>query len=168
MKISTKGRYALRMLLDLAQNQDDGFVALKDVAERQNVSKKYLEQIVPMLNKAGILAASAAFRAATDWRRRRTGARSAPSCASRRAASRRSPAWTGTPRFAAAARTASRCRCGRACAASSTNTSTASPCRISLTAASPDLLTAAGPRPAPEAPGDALFPPKRLDLRRAL
>lgn len=39
MKISTKGRYALRMLLDLAQNQGDGFVALKDVAERQNVSK---------------------------------------------------------------------------------------------------------------------------------
>ena len=40
MKISTKGRYALRMLLDLAQNQGDGFVALKDVAERQNVSKR--------------------------------------------------------------------------------------------------------------------------------
>ena len=35
MKISTKGRYALRMLLDLAQNQGDGFVALKDVADRQ-------------------------------------------------------------------------------------------------------------------------------------
>lgn len=62
MKISTKGRYALRMLLDLAQNQGDGFVALKDVAERQNVSKKYLEQIVPMLNKAGILAASRGFQ----------------------------------------------------------------------------------------------------------
>ena len=44
MKISTKGRYALRMLLDLAQNQGDGFVALKDVAERQNVSKKYLNR----------------------------------------------------------------------------------------------------------------------------
>ena len=62
MKISTKGRYALRMLLDLAQNQGDGFVALKDVAERQNVSKKHLEQIVPMLNKAGILAASRGFQ----------------------------------------------------------------------------------------------------------
>ena len=62
MKISTKGRYALRMLLDLAQNQGDSFVALKDVAERQNVSKKYLEQIVPMLNKAGILAASRGFQ----------------------------------------------------------------------------------------------------------
>jgi len=55
MKISTKGRYALRMMLDLAQNQNEGYVALKDVAERQNISKKYLEQIVPMLNRAGLL-----------------------------------------------------------------------------------------------------------------
>ena len=55
MKISTKGRYSLRMLLDLAMHQSEGFVALKDVAERQNISKKYLEQIVPLLNKAGLL-----------------------------------------------------------------------------------------------------------------
>lgn len=55
MKISTKGRYALRMLLDLAENQDKGYIALKDIAERQNISKKYLEQIVPMLNRAGLL-----------------------------------------------------------------------------------------------------------------
>ena len=62
MKISTNGRYALRMLLDLAQNQGDGFVALKDIAVRQNVSKKYLEQIVPMLNKSDILLASRGFQ----------------------------------------------------------------------------------------------------------
>ena len=62
MKISTKGRYALRMLLDLAQNQGEGFVALKDIAARQNVSKKYLEQIVPMLNKSDILIASRGFQ----------------------------------------------------------------------------------------------------------
>ena len=62
MKISTKGRYALRMLLDLSQNQGDGFVALKDIAVRQNVSKKYLEQIVPMLNKSDILLASRGFQ----------------------------------------------------------------------------------------------------------
>ena len=55
MKISTKGRYALRLMLDLAQNQKDGFVALKDIAERQDISKKYLEQIVPILNRAGLL-----------------------------------------------------------------------------------------------------------------
>lgn len=55
MKISTKGRYALRMLLDLAQNGGDGFIALKDIAERQHISKKYLEQIVPVFNKSDIL-----------------------------------------------------------------------------------------------------------------
>ena len=55
MKISTKGRYALRMMLDLATHQGDGYVALKDIAQRQEISKKYLEQIVPMLGKSNIL-----------------------------------------------------------------------------------------------------------------
>lgn len=55
MKISTKGRYALRMLLDLAEHQEDGYIALKDIAERQNISKKYLEQIVPIFNRFDIL-----------------------------------------------------------------------------------------------------------------
>lgn len=55
MKISTKGRYALRMLLDLAEHSGEGYISLKDIAERENLSKKYLEQIVPMLNKAGVL-----------------------------------------------------------------------------------------------------------------
>ena len=44
MKISTKGRYALRLLIDLAQHNDSGFITLKDIAARQNISKKYLEQ----------------------------------------------------------------------------------------------------------------------------
>lgn len=55
MKISTKGRYALRMLIDLAEHNDNGFVALKEIAERQDISKKYLEQIIPILNRSGIL-----------------------------------------------------------------------------------------------------------------
>ena len=62
MKISTKGRYALRMLLDLAEHQQDGFIALKDIAARQHVSKKYLEQIVPILNKSNILQANRGFQ----------------------------------------------------------------------------------------------------------
>jgi len=57
MKISTKGRYALRMLVDLAQNQGDGYVSLKDIAERQGVSKKYLEQIVPLFNGTDVIIA---------------------------------------------------------------------------------------------------------------
>lgn len=55
MKISTKGRYALRMMIDLAKNQGDGYVSLKDIAARQEVSKKYLEQIVAIMNKPDIL-----------------------------------------------------------------------------------------------------------------
>lgn len=61
MKISTKGRYALRMLLDLAMHQQDGYIALKDIAARQNISKKYLEQIVPILNKSNLLQANRGF-----------------------------------------------------------------------------------------------------------
>ena len=55
MKISTKGRYALRLMVDLAEHRENGFIALKDVAKRKNISKKYLEQIVPVLNGAGLL-----------------------------------------------------------------------------------------------------------------
>lgn len=62
MKISTKGRYAVRMLVDLAEHKNEGFVALKDIAERQEISKKYLEQIVPLLNKSGILKANRGYQ----------------------------------------------------------------------------------------------------------
>ena len=62
MKISTKGRYALRMLLDLAMYQGDGYVALKDVATRQGISKKYLEQIMPMFNKSDLLRTNRGFQ----------------------------------------------------------------------------------------------------------
>lgn len=55
MKISTKGRYALRTLIDLAQHSDQGLVALKDIAGRQEISQKYLEQIVTQMSKAGFL-----------------------------------------------------------------------------------------------------------------
>lgn len=55
MKISTKGRYALRMLIELAAHPEESYISLKEISEHQNISKKYLEQIVPMLNKSGIL-----------------------------------------------------------------------------------------------------------------
>ena len=57
MKISTKGRYALRMMIDIAENQDKGYVALKDIATRQEISKKYLEQIALHLSQCGMLRA---------------------------------------------------------------------------------------------------------------
>ncbi|MDD7740858.1 MAG: Rrf2 family transcriptional regulator [Fusicatenibacter sp.] len=53
MRISTRGRYALRLMLDLALNNTGEPVRLKDVARRQEISEKYLEQIISILNKAG-------------------------------------------------------------------------------------------------------------------
>ena len=53
MKISTKGRYALRVLLDLAEHNNATPVRVKEIAIRQNISEKYLEQIIGILNKAG-------------------------------------------------------------------------------------------------------------------
>ena len=55
MKVSTKGRYALRIMIDLAQHDDGEAVSLKDIARRQEVSAKYLELIVAILNKAGFV-----------------------------------------------------------------------------------------------------------------
>ncbi len=55
MLISTKGRYALRVMIDLAENSTGGFIPLKDIAGRQEISEKYLENIISMLTKAGML-----------------------------------------------------------------------------------------------------------------
>ena len=55
MKVSTKGRYALRMMVDIAQQDPGVWTPLKDISERQNISIKYLEQIATNLAKAGLL-----------------------------------------------------------------------------------------------------------------
>ena len=53
MKISTKGRYALRIMINLARHDEGSYIRLKDIAERQNITLKYMEQIMPLLTKAG-------------------------------------------------------------------------------------------------------------------
>lgn len=53
MKISTKGRYALRIMLDLAIHDSGEYIRLKDIAERQAITLKYMEQIMPLLTRAG-------------------------------------------------------------------------------------------------------------------
>lgn len=55
MKISTKGRYAIRVLLDLAEHNNGEFIPLMDIANRQEISEKYLEAIVSVLSKKGFL-----------------------------------------------------------------------------------------------------------------
>ena len=89
MKISTKGRYALRMLLDLAEHQSEGYIALKDIAARQDVSKKYLEQIIPVS-----CSQAADFRADTVWQKHRTNTPSVISYVQRREVCHRLPVWT--------------------------------------------------------------------------
>ena len=55
MMISTKGRYALRIMTDLAQHEKEGYIPLRDIAARQEVSLKYLESIISLLHKGGLV-----------------------------------------------------------------------------------------------------------------
>ena len=55
MLISTKGRYALRVMIDLAEHQSDSFISLRGIAQRQEISEKYLESIIRMLVKAKVV-----------------------------------------------------------------------------------------------------------------
>ena len=55
MMVSTRGRYALRVLLELAQHPRDGYVPMHEIARRQGISKKYMEQIMPILVKNGLV-----------------------------------------------------------------------------------------------------------------
>ena len=55
MKVSTKGRYALRIMIDIAKNSKDDYVSIHSISERQDISNKYIEQIVSKLTKANLL-----------------------------------------------------------------------------------------------------------------
>lgn len=70
MKISTKGRYAVRVMLDLALNNTGECIKVKDIATRQGISEKYLEQIIAVLNRAGyvnsVRGAQGGYRIAKD------------------------------------------------------------------------------------------------------
>lgn len=55
MMISTRGRYALRVMIDLAEHRDEGYIPMKEVAQRQGVSLKYMERIMPALSKNNLV-----------------------------------------------------------------------------------------------------------------
>lgn len=57
MMISTRGRYALRVIIDLAEHNSDGYIPLKDIAARQDISQKYAENIMTTLSKSGFVEA---------------------------------------------------------------------------------------------------------------
>ena len=77
MMISTKGRYALRVMIDLAENFGKGYVPMKEVAERQNISLKYLERILPVLTRnkliEGVQGKGGGYRLTADPGRYRVG-----------------------------------------------------------------------------------------------
>ena len=55
MKISTKGRYSLRVIIDLAEHRNGGYIPMKEVAARQKISLKYVEKLMPLLTKSGLV-----------------------------------------------------------------------------------------------------------------
>ena len=105
MMISTKGRYALRVMVDIAENQRDGYIPLKEIAHRQDISEKYLEAIVKGLVKerylTGLRGKSGGYRLTRE-----------AFCGLRRAAWPPWPAWSRSMWTAPAWRTAAPCPCG--------------------------------------------------------
>ena len=67
MKISTKGRYALRLMIDLAINGTESYVPIKSVSQRQEISEKYLEQIITQLSRAKLVKSARGAQAGTNW-----------------------------------------------------------------------------------------------------
>lgn len=131
MLISTKGRYALRVMIDLAEHQNAGYIPLKEVASRQGISEKYLESIIKLLVKANLLNGSAGQggRLSPDphpgqlYRGQRPaadGGLPGPPC----------PVWSREHRCAASRLSAAPCPCGGGWTRSSTTIWTTSPSPI--------------------------------------
>lgn len=125
MLVSTKGRYALRVMVDLAEHQAAGRIPLKEIAARQGISEKYLENILATLVRANMLSGmrgkGGGYVAHAPARAVHGGRDLAPDP---RAAWRRSPAWMATARVARVRMSAPRSTCGRTWTSLSTTTST--------------------------------------------
>jgi Rrf2 family protein len=69
MKVSTKGQHALKVMLDFAEHANDGFIRLRDVADRQSISKTYLEQIMVLLNKGDLFTTARGYQGGYQLKR---------------------------------------------------------------------------------------------------
>jgi Rrf2 family protein len=69
MKVSTKGQHALKVMLDFAEHANDGFIRLRDVADRQGISKTYLEQIMVLLNKGDLFTTARGYQGGYQLKR---------------------------------------------------------------------------------------------------
>ena len=97
MKISTKGRYALRLMLDLAINHTGSYIPLKTVAQRQNISDKYLEQIIHQLSKAGFVQSARGAQGGYRLARTPDGYTVGKFCAQSKAVWHPYPVWMQNP-----------------------------------------------------------------------
>ena len=143
MKFSTKSRYALRLMAELARYAPGTTVSLKEISERQNLSLKYLEQIVTPLARVGLVKSE----------RGSQGPPTTPpvrSCAPLRAAWPPSPALAARPTSAPCPSSASPCRSGPGWTRSSTSTSTASLWSSWPRACPPPRTAVAAATPRPE------------------
>ena len=113
MMISTKGRYALRVLIDMAEHQKDGYIPLKEIARRQEISEKYLESIIKLLVKdqvlEGLRGKGGGYRLCVGPDQLTVGA----VLRLTEGRSRRSRVWRRGPRPVSAPPSAGRSRCGR-------------------------------------------------------
>ena len=113
MKISTRGRYAIRVMLDLAEHNNGEYIPLMDIAKRQEISEKYLESIVSVLSKQKFV--KALRGKGGGYRLVRTPAEytSEVSCVSRKVQWHRLPVWMIIRISARERHPAKHCRCGK-------------------------------------------------------
>lgn len=111
--ISTKGRYALRVMIDLAQHKDEEYVPLNEIAIRQEISEKYLEIVLKILVKKKLLKGRRGKGGGYQLTREPSNTLSARFLNLRKAILLQSPAWFQVPRSAAVKSSALRFLCGR-------------------------------------------------------
>ena len=113
MKISTRGRYAIRVMLDLAEHNNGEYIPLMDIAKRQEISEKYLESIVSVLSKQKFVKALRGKGGGYRLVRTLLNIRSEVSCVSRKVQWHRLPVWMIIRISARERHPAKHCRCGK-------------------------------------------------------
>ena len=113
MKISTRGRYAIRVMLDLAEHNNGEYIPLMDIAKRQEISEKYLESIASVLSKQKFVKALRGKGEGIAWSGLLLNIRSEVSCVSRKVQWHRLPVWMIIRISARERHPAKHCRCGK-------------------------------------------------------
>ena len=111
--VSTKGRYALRVMIDLANYEPNEYVPLKEITKRQNISAKYLESIISVLVKEGFVVGLRGKGGGYKLTKRPDEYTVGSILKRRKAVSHRLPVWKPGPEFVRVQQNARHCQCGR-------------------------------------------------------